>query len=264
MTANISSLYQGTGEQEASFPEILPVSVPPLHISDVLGSRAEQARPWRVALVSLPARGGGALAVLPALQPPCPSPSSMAPPQLHICVAPELGDDHQHEAATGRAAPAPAWGQAARIVLSPEGRWTQPVRSECGCGCRRVGLQAAPPPRYGPAAQQLCLPVPVPYSKSHDADLSTHRVSSPRDLPCLGCRPEAPSMLSPGPALSSDSDKEGEDEGTEEEELPALPILATGTKKEPGLCESSVGPGRHRLGSDWMYPQWDWGVRAGS
>ncbi|XP_045678268.1 mitogen-activated protein kinase-binding protein 1 isoform X2 [Phyllostomus hastatus] len=46
-------------------------------------------------------------------------------------------------------------------------------------------------------------------------------------------RHEAPSMLSSGPALSSDSDKEGEDEGTEEEELPALPILAKGTKKEP-------------------------------
>ncbi|EQB77521.1 mitogen-activated protein kinase-binding protein 1 isoform 1 [Camelus ferus] len=53
-------------------------------------------------------------------------------------------------------------------------------------------------------------------------------------------RHEAPSMLSPGPALSSDSDKEGEDEGTEEEELPALPIL--GTKKEPGPWKCSVGP----------------------
>lgn len=66
-------------------------------------------------------------------------------------------------------------------------------------------------------------------------------------------------MLSPGPALSSDSDKEGEDEGTEEEELPALPILATDTKKEPGLCKSVLGPGRHLLGSDWTYPQRDWG-----
>ena len=81
----------------------------------------------------------------------------MAPPQLHICVAPELRDDHQHEAASGRAAPAPARRQAARIILSPEGCWTQPVRSECGCGCRWVGLQAAPPPRHGPAAQQLCV-----------------------------------------------------------------------------------------------------------
>ncbi|XP_065797092.1 mitogen-activated protein kinase-binding protein 1 isoform X2 [Muntiacus reevesi] len=55
-------------------------------------------------------------------------------------------------------------------------------------------------------------------------------------------RPEAPSMLSPGPALSSDSDKEGEDEGTEEEELPALPILATGTKKEPASVPSLALP----------------------
>lgn len=38
-----------------------------------------------------------------------------------------------------------------------------------------------------------------------------------------------------GPALSSDSDKEGEDEGTEEEELPALPNLGKSTKKELGL-----------------------------
>ncbi|XP_043327487.1 mitogen-activated protein kinase-binding protein 1 isoform X3 [Cervus canadensis] len=55
-------------------------------------------------------------------------------------------------------------------------------------------------------------------------------------------RPEAPSMRSPGPALSSDSDKEGEDEGTEEEELPALPILATGTKKEPASVPSPALP----------------------
>lgn len=75
MTADISSLYQGTGEQEASFPEILPVSVPSLHINDVLGSRAEQARPWRVGLVSLPARGGGALVVLPPCSPPAPHPA---------------------------------------------------------------------------------------------------------------------------------------------------------------------------------------------
>lgn len=54
-------------------------------------------------------------------------------------------------------------------------------------------------------------------------------------------------MLSPGPTLSSDSDKEGEDEGTEEEELPALPILAKGTRKEPGLWKSAVGPDRHQL-----------------
>lgn len=63
----------------------------------------------------------------------------------------------------------------------------------------------------------------------------------PHDLPCLGLRHEAPSMLSSGPALSSDSDKEGEDECTEEEELPALPILAKGTKKGPGLWKSGWG-----------------------
>ncbi|KAF3830428.1 hypothetical protein GH733_004247 [Mirounga leonina] len=61
-------------------------------------------------------------------------------------------------------------------------------------------------------------------------------------------RHEAPLMLSPGPALSSDSDKEGEDEGTEEEELPALPILAKGTKKEPA---SVPGPGLPRSLSHW-------------
>ncbi|XP_057577788.1 mitogen-activated protein kinase-binding protein 1 isoform X3 [Hippopotamus amphibius kiboko] len=55
-------------------------------------------------------------------------------------------------------------------------------------------------------------------------------------------RREAPSMLSPGPALSSDSDKEGEDEGTEEEELPALPILAKGTKKEPASVPNPALP----------------------
>ncbi|XP_036301090.1 mitogen-activated protein kinase-binding protein 1 isoform X1 [Pipistrellus kuhlii] len=55
-------------------------------------------------------------------------------------------------------------------------------------------------------------------------------------------RHEAPTMLSSGPALSSDSDKEGEDECTEEEELPALPILAKGTKKEPALVPSPALP----------------------
>ncbi|XP_055291972.1 mitogen-activated protein kinase-binding protein 1 isoform X1 [Moschus berezovskii] len=55
-------------------------------------------------------------------------------------------------------------------------------------------------------------------------------------------RHEAPSMLSPGPALSSDSDKEGEDEGTEEEELPALPTLARGTKIEPASMPSPALP----------------------
>ncbi|XP_021563189.1 mitogen-activated protein kinase-binding protein 1 [Carlito syrichta] len=62
---------------------------------------------------------------------------------------------------------------------------------------------------------------------------SPQRASGPR-------RHQAPSMLSPGPALSSDSDKEGEDEGTEEEELPALPILAKSTKKEPGSVPSAA------------------------
>lgn len=55
-------------------------------------------------------------------------------------------------------------------------------------------------------------------------------------------RHEAPSMLSPGPALSSDSDKEGEDEGTEEEELPALPVLSRGAKKEPASVPSPALP----------------------
>ncbi|PNI94474.1 MAPKBP1 isoform 5 [Pan troglodytes] len=54
-------------------------------------------------------------------------------------------------------------------------------------------------------------------------------------------RHQAPSMLSPGPALSSDSDKEGEDEGTEEE-LPALPVLAKSTKKALALVSSPALP----------------------
>ncbi|XP_036874824.2 mitogen-activated protein kinase-binding protein 1 isoform X1 [Manis javanica] len=62
---------------------------------------------------------------------------------------------------------------------------------------------------------------------------------------------EAPSMLSPGPALSSDSDKEGEDEGTEEE-LPALPILAKGTKKGSALMPSPALP---RSLSHWEMSQ---------
>ncbi|XP_060227525.1 mitogen-activated protein kinase-binding protein 1 isoform X3 [Meriones unguiculatus] len=45
---------------------------------------------------------------------------------------------------------------------------------------------------------------------------------------------QVPVIPPSGPALSSDSDKEGEDEGTEEEELPALPILGKSTKKDPG------------------------------
>ncbi|XP_053452112.1 mitogen-activated protein kinase-binding protein 1 isoform X3 [Nycticebus coucang] len=53
---------------------------------------------------------------------------------------------------------------------------------------------------------------------------------------------QAPLVLSPGPALSSDSDKEGEDEGTEEEELPALPVLSKNTKKEPALVPSPALP----------------------
>ncbi|XP_047395524.1 mitogen-activated protein kinase-binding protein 1 isoform X2 [Sciurus carolinensis] len=61
-------------------------------------------------------------------------------------------------------------------------------------------------------------------------------------------RPQTPVMLSPGPVLSSDSDKEGEDEGTEEEELPALPILATSTKKEPVSVPS---PALSRSLSHW-------------
>ncbi|XP_040602014.1 mitogen-activated protein kinase-binding protein 1 isoform X4 [Mesocricetus auratus] len=49
---------------------------------------------------------------------------------------------------------------------------------------------------------------------------------------------QAPVVPPPGPPLSSDSDKEGEDEGTEEEELPALPILGKSTKKEPASVSS--------------------------
>ncbi|XP_026643510.1 mitogen-activated protein kinase-binding protein 1 isoform X1 [Microtus ochrogaster] len=49
---------------------------------------------------------------------------------------------------------------------------------------------------------------------------------------------QAPVAPPPGPALSSDSDKEGEDEGTEEEELPALPVLGKSTKKEPASVSS--------------------------
>ncbi|KAM6201878.1 mitogen-activated protein kinase-binding protein 1 isoform 1-T1 [Rhynchocyon petersi] len=55
-------------------------------------------------------------------------------------------------------------------------------------------------------------------------------------------RLKAPSMVSAGQALSSDSDKEGEDEGTEEEELPALPILAKSTKNKQVSVPSSVLP----------------------
>lgn len=51
-----------------------------------------------------------------------------------------------------------------------------------------------------------------------------------------------------GPALSSDSDKEGEDEGTEEEELPALPILGKSTKKE---LASGSSPALLRSLSHW-------------
>nr|XP_055134814.1 mitogen-activated protein kinase-binding protein 1 isoform X3 [Symphalangus syndactylus] len=54
-------------------------------------------------------------------------------------------------------------------------------------------------------------------------------------------RHQAPSMLSPAPALSSDSDKEGEDEGTEEE-LPALPVLAKSTKKSLASVPSPALP----------------------
>ncbi|KAL2790408.1 mitogen-activated protein kinase-binding protein 1 isoform a [Daubentonia madagascariensis] len=65
--------------------------------------------------------------------------------------------------------------------------------------------------------------------------------SSPQK-PSGPTRHQPPSMLSPGPALSSDSDKEGEDEGTEEEELPALPILSKNTKKEPASVPSPALP----------------------
>ncbi|XP_068961909.1 mitogen-activated protein kinase-binding protein 1 isoform X3 [Petaurus breviceps papuanus] len=72
-------------------------------------------------------------------------------------------------------------------------------------------------------------------------------LSPPRRASGLSRR-EAPTVLSPVPALSSDSDKDGEDEGTEEEELPALPILAKGTKKDPA---SARGPALPRSLSHW-------------
>lgn len=65
--------------------------------------------------------------------------------------------------------------------------------------------------------------------------------SSPqRDSGSKRC--QAPSMLSAGPALSSDSDKDGEDDGNEEEELPALPVLSKITKKEPAAVPSPALP----------------------
>ncbi|XP_074145455.1 mitogen-activated protein kinase-binding protein 1 isoform X1 [Sminthopsis crassicaudata] len=72
-------------------------------------------------------------------------------------------------------------------------------------------------------------------------------LSPPRRASGLNRR-EAPTVLSPVPALSSDSDKDGEDEGTEEEELPALPILDKGTKKDPALAR---GPTLPRSLSHW-------------
>uniref|UniRef100_A0A4X2KCU5 Mitogen-activated protein kinase binding protein 1 n=1 Tax=Vombatus ursinus TaxID=29139 RepID=A0A4X2KCU5_VOMUR len=71
--------------------------------------------------------------------------------------------------------------------------------------------------------------------------------SPPRRASGLSRR-EAPTVLSPVPALSSDSDKDGEDEGTEEEELPALPVLAKGAKKDPA---SARGPALPRSLSHW-------------
>ncbi|KAM5235551.1 mitogen-activated protein kinase-binding protein 1 isoform 1-T1 [Ctenodactylus gundi] len=59
---------------------------------------------------------------------------------------------------------------------------------------------------------------------------------------------QAPAVLSSGPALSSDSDKEGEDEGTEEEELPALPVLARSVRKVPA---SGSNPALSRSLSHW-------------
>ncbi|XP_020029817.1 mitogen-activated protein kinase-binding protein 1 isoform X3 [Castor canadensis] len=74
---------------------------------------------------------------------------------------------------------------------------------------------------------------------------SPHRASGSNRL-------QTPVSLSPGPVLSSDSDKEGEDEGTEEEELPALPILAKNTKKEPASVSS---PALLRSLSHWEMSQ---------
>lgn len=67
------------------------------------------------------------------------------------------------------------------------------------------------------------------------------------DLSCLGLRHHAPVVPPSAPALSSDSDKEGEDEGTEEEELPALPTLGKNTKKELGLWQLGI----KQTGTSW-------------
>ncbi|XP_056666293.1 mitogen-activated protein kinase-binding protein 1 isoform X8 [Monodelphis domestica] len=69
---------------------------------------------------------------------------------------------------------------------------------------------------------------------------------------------DAPTALSAVPALSSESEKDGEDEGTEEEELPALPILAKGAKKEPPA--SARGPSLPRSLSHWEMSRTQEGV----
>ncbi|XP_045143782.1 mitogen-activated protein kinase-binding protein 1 isoform X2 [Echinops telfairi] len=66
---------------------------------------------------------------------------------------------------------------------------------------------------------------------------SPQRASGPSRL-----RHKVPLVLSAGAALSSDSDKEGEEEGPEEEELPALPVPAKSIRKEPALVPSSALP----------------------
>ncbi|XP_058149967.1 mitogen-activated protein kinase-binding protein 1 isoform X6 [Dasypus novemcinctus] len=76
--------------------------------------------------------------------------------------------------------------------------------------------------------------------RQHQRGGKQHGPSSPQRTSGPN-RHKVPSMLSAGLALSSDSDKEGEDEGTEEE-LPALPILTKGTKKEPALGHSPALP----------------------
>uniref|UniRef100_H9H714 Mitogen-activated protein kinase binding protein 1 n=1 Tax=Monodelphis domestica TaxID=13616 RepID=H9H714_MONDO len=66
---------------------------------------------------------------------------------------------------------------------------------------------------------------------------------------------DAPTALSAVPALSSESEKDGEDEGTEEEELPALPILAKGAKKEPpGMCLLGVNEKPTQEGVEFLDP----------
>ena len=81
MTANTSSLYQGTGEQKpASLGFFLCQS--PLHISDVLGSRAE--RPGTGGWLWSPCQPGE---VLPPVVPPSLTQLYGSTPAAYLCGA---------------------------------------------------------------------------------------------------------------------------------------------------------------------------------